>query len=66
MEQKISRLMAEMMEYEAGCPARAQHLHISSTMVRDMLRHSQPLERYMPAGALAVLRKIEGEKEDGK
>lgn len=47
-------------------PARAEHLHISSTMVRDMLRHGQPLERYMPAGALAALRKIEGEKEDGK
>ena len=48
-------------------PARAEHLHVSSTMVRDMLRHGQRLEPYVPAGALAVLRMIEeGKKEDGK
>ena len=48
-------------------PARAEHLHISSTMVRDMLRHGQRLEPYVPAGALEVLRMIQGgKKEDGK
>ena len=48
-------------------PARAEHLHVSSTMVRDMLRHGQRLEPYVPAGALEVLRMIQGgKKEDGK
>ncbi len=37
-------------------PARPEHLHISSTMVREMLRHRQRLEGCMPPGALTVLR----------
>ena len=40
MEQKISRLMAAMMEYEAGCPARAQHL----LKVYGFARHIAVLE----------------------
>lgn len=39
-------------------PARAEHLHISSTMVRDMIRYHQPLDNCMPAAAVAVLQRI--------
>ena len=39
-------------------PARAEHLHISSTMVRDMIRYQQPLDNCMPAAAAAVLQRI--------
>ena len=44
-------------------PARPCHLHISSTMVRDMIRYHQKLDNYLPAGALAVLEKIRDGKE---
>ena len=39
-------------------PARAEHLHISSTMVRDMIRYHQSLDNCMPAAAAAVLQRI--------
>ena len=39
-------------------PARAEHLHISSTMVRDMISYHQPLDNCMPAAAAAVLQRI--------
>ena len=39
-------------------PARAEHLHISSTMVRDMIRYHQTLHKCMPAPAAAVLQRI--------
>lgn len=39
-------------------PAQTKHLHISSTMVRDMIRYNQNLEHYLPAGTAAVLRNI--------
>ena len=39
-------------------PARAEHLHISSTMVRYMIRYQQKLDQCMPAAAEAVLQRI--------
>ena len=39
-------------------PARAEHLHISSTMVRDMIRYRQPLERYLPASIIPLVREM--------
>lgn len=36
-------------------PAKSEHLHISSTMVREMLRYHQPLDRCVPAGGLAAI-----------
>ena len=39
-------------------PARAEHLHISSTMVREMIRYHQSLDNCMPATAAAVLQRI--------
>jgi len=44
-------------------PARPCHVHISSTMVRDMIRYHRNLENYLPAGAAAVLKKITEGKE---
>ena len=43
-------------------PARPCHLHISSTMVRDMIRYHQKLDDYLPAGVLAVLEKYRKEQ----
>lgn len=39
-------------------PARSEHIHISSTLAREMLRYQQPLERYIPDGAMNVLNRI--------
>lgn len=39
-------------------PARPEHTHISSTMVREMLRYHQALDRYIPQGAMAALDRI--------
>ena len=39
-------------------PARSGHVHISSTMVREMIRYQQNLDNCVPAGAVAVLRRI--------
>ncbi len=39
-------------------PARPEHLHISSTMAREMLRYRQPPEPYIPSGALDALNRI--------
>lgn len=44
-------------------PARPEHQHISSTMVREMLRYQQKTDDYLPAGAAAVLRNIREGKE---
>ncbi len=44
-------------------PARAERLHFSSTMVREMIKYARPLEPYMPAAAIAVMK---GWKNDGK
>ncbi len=45
-------------------PARPQHRHISSTMVRDMIRYHQKLDNYVPAGSVDILRRIMEGKED--
>lgn len=39
-------------------PARPEHLHISSTMVREMIRYHQKLDDYVPAGAAGILQSI--------
>jgi len=36
-------------------PARSQHLHISSTMVREMIRYQQKLDGCVPPGGLEIL-----------
>lgn len=44
-------------------PARAELLHFSSTMAREMIKYNQPLERCMPAAAIRVMK---GWDTDGK
>ncbi len=44
-------------------PARPEHGHISSTMVREMIRYHQKLDSYLPAGTAVVLQKIREGKE---
>ena len=39
-------------------PARPEHMHISSTMVREMLRYHQALDPYIPKGAMDALCRI--------
>ena len=44
-------------------PARPQHGHISSTMVREMIRYHQKLDDYVPAASADILRTIVEGKE---
>ncbi len=44
-------------------PARPEHLHISSTMVREMIRYRQKLDDYVPAGTADILQRIREGKE---
>ncbi len=44
-------------------PARPQHGHISSTMVREMIRYHQKLDDYVPAPAADILHRIVEGKE---
>ena len=39
-------------------PALPEHMHISSTMVREMLRYRQDLSHYIPPDALSALQRI--------
>lgn len=39
-------------------PARPEHIHISSTMVREMIRYHQNLDKCVPAGAAVVLQRL--------
>ena len=44
-------------------PARPEHVHISSTMVREMIRYNRKLDDCLPAGTAEVLCKIREGKE---
>ncbi len=44
-------------------PARTEYLHVSSTMVREMVKYKRPLEPYMPAEAIKIMK---GWKNDGE
>lgn len=44
-------------------PARAQFLHFSSTMVREMIKYGRPLDGYMPRAAVRVMK---GWKSNGE
>ena len=45
-------------------PARPEHQHISSTMVREMIRYERKLDNCLPAGAAAVLQEIREGKQN--
>lgn len=42
-------------------PAAAEYEHFSSSMVREMIRYGQPLEKYLPAAAVELVRKMRTE-----
>lgn len=42
-------------------PAAAKYEHFSSSMVREMIRYGQPLEKYLPAAAVELVRKMRTE-----
>ncbi len=44
-------------------PASAAYQHFSSTMVREMIRYGQPLERYVPEAVIEALRRRESADE---
>jgi len=46
-------------------PASARYQHYSSTMAREMIRYHQPLEQYLPASIVPLVREIT-EKEKGE
>ncbi len=39
-------------------PASPEYRHFSSSMVREMIRYRQPLERYIPAAAIPLVREL--------
>lgn len=43
-------------------PASAEYIHFSSSMVREMIRYRQPLERYLPAEIVAAVDEIANKK----
>ena len=42
-------------------PAAAEYEHFSSSMVREMIRYGQPLEKYLPAAAVELVLKMRTE-----
>ncbi len=46
-------------------PAAAEYQHFSSSMVREMIRYHQPLENYLPAPVVSLMREMRKEKEHG-
>lgn len=43
-------------------PASAEHRHFSSSMIREMIRFHQPLEKYLPAAIVPLVRELTEEK----
>ena len=43
-------------------PASAEYQHFSSSMAREMIRYQQPLEKYLPASIIPMVRSIIEEK----
>ena len=44
-------------------PASAAYQHFSSSMAREMIRYGQPLEQYLPASIIPLVRVMTEEKE---
>ncbi len=60
--------MAQIMKkFLPGCetvfiPAEPEHIHISSTFVREIIKYGGPLEDAVPDGTAELIRTIRGEK----
>ena len=46
-------------------PATAEYQHFSSSMAREMIRYGQPLEKYLPAAILPLVREMRKDEEHG-
>ena len=46
-------------------PASAAYQHFSSSMAREMIRYGQPLEKYLPAAILPLVREMRKDEEHG-
>lgn len=44
-------------------PARAEYQHFSSSMAREMIRYHQPLEKYLPASILPLVREMRKDEQ---
>ena len=44
-------------------PASAEYQHFSSSMAREMIRYHQPLEKYLPASIVPLVREMTEKKE---
>ena len=44
-------------------PAALEYQHFSSSMAREMIRYNQPLEKYLPAAILPLVREIRKEEK---
>lgn len=44
-------------------PASAAYQHFSSSMAREMIRYHQPLENYLPASIVPLVREMTEKKE---
>ena len=44
-------------------PAAPEYQYFSSTMAREMIRYDQPLEKYLPAEIVAMVRELTREKQ---
>ena len=45
-------------------PAAAEYQHFSSSMAREMIRYCQPLEKYLPAAVLPLVREMRKEENE--
>ena len=45
-------------------PASADYIHFSSSMAREMIRYRQPLENYLPASIIPLVREITERRKD--
>ncbi len=61
---QINRALCEGLE-TLLLPAAAEYQHFSSSMVREMIRYHQPLENYLPAPVVSLMREMRKEKENG-
>ena len=46
-------------------PASAAYQHFSSSMAREMIRYGQPLEQYLPASIIPLVREMRKDEEHG-
>ena len=61
--QLVRTAVADLPNVEAELPASAAYQHFSSSMAREMIRYHQPLENYLPASIVPLVREMTEKKE---